>query len=322
MLVRRAATLARLFLAVVAAGVCCRVLLYRNDSCWGCSTGPSSVQASVVVMGYSPKRRPGFDQILRAYAASPYVASVTLLWNNAREDPPAVPVVDGASKITVVRSKKNSLNNRYLTEQVTTDAVLTIDDDVVMDDELLHEMLRVWERNSDRVVGLDRRYFGVLDGQYYFHSSAVVGAYHVVAGKTMMFHRRFMALYKGYTEMHASVDSGECRGCDDIAFCAFVSSATGRGPLAVLAHPGQRRELPSPEGVSDPQSGDDDEAWRARRTVCGHWLRNNFGTWPRLATEVPDVAMGRVRGFIYCCLCAFAAVLARRDRKRSVQAQS
>ena len=85
-----------------------------------------------------------------------------------------------------------------------------------------------------------------------------------------MFHRSYMQKYIAESKLHDSVDSGECRKSDDIAFCAFISASTGRGPLAVVGtgrRPGLiREELPTPDGVSERPN------WRQQRTACVRWL--------------------------------------------------
>lgn len=53
-----------------------------------------------------------------------------VVWNSPRPPSPDIKWPDIGVDIVVIRSKKNSLNNRFLPyEEINTDAVLSIDDD-------------------------------------------------------------------------------------------------------------------------------------------------------------------------------------------------
>lgn len=90
--------------------------------------------------------------IVEKYVSEAYkhiIDQVIVVWNNPDEPPPEFP------EAKVLKMTRNSLNNRWVepVEHVKTDAVLVLDNDVMVDANGLSCMLNWWEKFPDRIVG-------------------------------------------------------------------------------------------------------------------------------------------------------------------------
>lgn len=221
-------------------------------------------------MGYSTKRFANYDVIFRHYMAVPdLVERIIVVWNNQLAAPPQLPTDTENVEVLVLR-RGNSLNNRFFVYgNVSTQMVLVIDDDVVLDTNLVRNMISAFKQDPKRIIGLDGRYISLLDGAYFFHR----GQYHswsCVVTKTMLFHKDLLLLYGDFPRVHEQVD--QWFNCEDVAFASIAAMHTGVGPILLDAE--GRSELPSPDGLSTSMFSAD---WQHKRTQCVHWLGRYFG---------------------------------------------
>lgn len=94
------------------------------------------LKVTVVITSYQVDgfRPTWVQETLRKYSTPAYagiIDRIVLIWNNPFDDfPGSVP-----KDVIVVRSSKNSLNNRWLgaLPYIRTDAILNLDDDVFVD---------------------------------------------------------------------------------------------------------------------------------------------------------------------------------------------
>ena len=98
------------------------------------------------------------DSLSRLFGL-PYLNKVLVVWNSP--DPPSEELrwPDIGVPIQVIRTEKNSLNNRFLPyESIETEAVLSVDDDAQLRHDEIIFGFRVWRENRDRLVGFPGRY--------------------------------------------------------------------------------------------------------------------------------------------------------------------
>jgi alpha-1,4-N-acetylglucosaminyltransferase EXTL3 len=93
-------------------------------------------QFTIVVLSY--KREQLLMDALEIYLKTPYLHSVLVVWN-AEDVEPSVEFQQrfhlyvASHRLRVLRSRVNSLNNRFLPyDAIQTDAVLSLDDDVLL----------------------------------------------------------------------------------------------------------------------------------------------------------------------------------------------
>lgn len=88
-----------------------------------------SEQFTIVLLTY--EREPIMQKTLLRFKRLPYLNSVLVVWNSERHKPsPNLTWPDIGVPIKVVKTDRNSLNNRFLPyDEIETDAILSIDDD-------------------------------------------------------------------------------------------------------------------------------------------------------------------------------------------------
>jgi hypothetical protein len=126
-------------------------------------------QFTVVILTYN--RDSVLYASLERLNRCPYLNKVIVVWNNLDRQP-----ANSWPKLHIpllfVRSKTNSLNNRFLPyDQIETEAVLSLDDDIDLKQHEIVMAFRVWRENRDRIVGFPARYHARYDSELYYNSN-------------------------------------------------------------------------------------------------------------------------------------------------------
>ncbi|GIX96492.1 hypothetical protein CEXT_261751 [Caerostris extrusa] len=113
---------------------------------------------TAVILTYD--RLESLFQVILKVVQAPSLAKVLVVWNNQVKAPPPASIWPKINKpLKVVQTKENRLSNRfYPYDEIETEAVLAIDDDIVMltADEL-EFAYEVWREFPDRIVGFPSR---------------------------------------------------------------------------------------------------------------------------------------------------------------------
>ncbi|XP_062092527.1 glycosylinositol phosphorylceramide mannosyl transferase 1 [Humulus lupulus] len=185
-------------------------------------------------------------------------------------------------------NKEDSLNNRF--KEITdlkTDAIFSIDDDVIFPCSSVEFAFSVWQSAQDTMVGYVPRIHWVDStkgnlGHYIYGGWWSVwwtGSYSMVLSKAAFFHKKYLSLYTN--EMPASIRNyiTKNRNCEDIAMSFLVANATGAPPIWVK---GKIFEIGS-TGISS--LGGHSE----KRTECVNRFVAEFGRMPLVSTTVKAV---------------------------------
>ena len=117
---------------------------------------PASDGFTAVILTYD--RLESLYQVIKSVADTPSLTKILVIWNNQNIAPPALSEFPSVNKpIHVIQTKANLLTNRfYPFEEISTEAVLSIDDDIAMltSDEL-EFAYQVWREFPDRLVSND-----------------------------------------------------------------------------------------------------------------------------------------------------------------------
>lgn len=154
----------------------------------------------MVVLTY--KREKILAEQLAKYLKYPYLHSIVVVWNSASQPPSREFTRRFRSYLTskrlvMIKSNANSLNNRFLPyDKIKTDAVLSIDDDVVLRPDEVMLAFRVWRENRARVVGFPSR-FHTLDmtTREYIYRSPLSCEYSMVLTGAAFYHRFYHYVY-------------------------------------------------------------------------------------------------------------------------------
>ncbi|KAG5178776.1 glucuronyl/N-acetylglucosaminyl transferase EXT2 [Tribonema minus] len=203
--------------------------------------GGAVKQFSVRVNTY--KRNENLKRSVEVVAKCPSVASLTIVWSEQENDPPPLDFFAPHARplISVEKHTVNSLNNRFRAlTQPTTEAVFSMDDDVLFRCQDLAFAFDTWKAAKGTMVGFHPRLV-TLDratGQHRYRSWWYVwrtGAYNMVLTKAAFFHRDYLETYFSVLSDEARAYVDATRNCDDVAMAALIAHVSGAPPIWVEA---------------------------------------------------------------------------------------
>ncbi|KAH7573941.1 hypothetical protein ACOSP7_007889 [Xanthoceras sorbifolium] len=205
-------------------------------------------QITVLINGYSEHRIPLLQSIAATYSASPLVSSVLVLWGNPSTPTEILSQLSrnlslssslGTASIFLVRQSTSSLNARFIPRSsIRTHAVLICDDDVEIDRESFEFAFRVWQSNSDRLIGTFVRSHDVDLSRREWIYTVHPDKYSIVLTKFMILKSTYLWRYTcgggaAMAETRRMVE--EMRNCEDILMNFVVAEETNAGPVMVGA---------------------------------------------------------------------------------------
>lgn len=245
------------------------------------------------------KRYDLLKQSIKHYSSCPRLESVHIVWSEP--DPPSESLLKYLHQVVKSKSregryvklrfdinKEDSLNNRFKEiKDLETDAVFSIDDDVIFPCPSVEFAFDVWQSAPDAMVGFVPRVHWVDslngdDNKFRYGGWWSVwwtGTYSMVLSKAAFFHKKYFALYTN--EMPSSIREfvTKNRNCEDIAMSFLVANATGAPPIWVK---GKIFEIGS-TGISS--LGGHSE----RRSECVNIFTSVYGRMPLEYTSVKAV---------------------------------
>ncbi|GMJ11899.1 ECTOPICALLY PARTING CELLS, GIPC MANNOSYL-TRANSFERASE1 [Hibiscus trionum] len=258
----------------------------------------SSPRGRYAIVMNTWKRYDLLKKSISHYASCPRLDSIHIVWSEP--DPPSDflkrflnHVVDMNSRnghqieLIVDINNKDSLNNRFKDiKDLKTDAVFSIDDDVIFPCSSVEFAFTVWQSAPDTMVGYVPRMHWVNEKEgedkYIYGGWWSVwwsGTYSMVLSKAAFFHKKYLKLYND--EMPASIKEyvTRNRNCEDIAMSFLVANATGAPPIWVK---GKIFEIGS-TGISS--LGGHSE----RRSECVNKFAAEFGRMPLVSTSLKAI---------------------------------
>mmetsp|Transcript_30551 Transcript_30551/g.86190 ORF Transcript_30551/g.86190 Transcript_30551/m.86190 type:complete len:239 (+) Transcript_30551:3-719(+) len=227
------------------------------------------------------------------------VAEVVLIWNSQNEalsKEKAPCSGDALQKIKVLPQQHNTLLNRYMIfNNVSTDCVLLMDDDVVVKDAMsLRNMYRAWAAHPRQIVGTHNRcvirswdlgrtetwVLGPFALKYGFPQDCA-GKYSITTGKLNMLHRSYLQMFmeRQPNEILQHLFT-EKPTCEDIALHFLVSNHTGLPPI--LPKGVQEQDLQRGFGMYDDSESKKlgPAQWTFKRSVCVNKFVRLYGKLP------------------------------------------
>ncbi|KAG0584851.1 hypothetical protein KC19_3G239300 [Ceratodon purpureus] len=181
----------------------------------------------------------------------------------------------------------DDLNNRFKPlDDLRTDAILSIDDDVLVPCSTLETAFSVWTSAPHSMVGFVPRMhwvkaknpsFGSYEYSYGgWWSVWWMGTYSMVLSKAAFIHKKYLDLYTN--ELPASIRQyvKDERNCEDIAMSFLVANETGAPPIWIKT---RIYEIGS-TGISSLQGHSE------HRTDCINHFVTLFGSMPLVASNV------------------------------------
>lgn len=238
-------------------------------------------------------------QSVAHYASCSGTDAIHVVWSES--DPPSESLKAYLKKIVLSKSQtaqkpnfkfdineEDNLNNRFKPiEDLRTDAIFSVNDDVIVPCPTLNFAFTVWQSAPFAMVGFVPRMHWldkVKNGDAYYQyggwwSVWWMGTYSMILTKAAFFHRKYLDLYthKMPTSIHDYVSRE--RNCEDIAMSMLVANATSAPPIWVI---GKIHEIGS-SGISNLKGHNE------KRNKCLNDFISLYGTVPIVSTNVKAV---------------------------------
>ncbi|OCT83685.1 exostosin glycosyltransferase 2 L homeolog isoform X1 [Xenopus laevis] len=243
---------------------------------------PQSQGFTAVVLTYD--RVESLFRVITEISKVPSLSKLLVVWNNQNKNPPEASVWPKIRvPLKVVRTTENKLSNRFFPySEIETEAVLAIDDDIIMltSDELQFGY-EVWREFPDRLVGYPGRlHLWDHEMSKWKYESEWTNEVSMVLTGAAFYHKYFNYLYtykmpgdiKNWVDAHMN--------CEDIAMNFLVANVTGKAPIKVTP----RKKFKCPECTAiDGLSLD--QTHMVERSECINKFASVFGTMPLKVVE-------------------------------------
>ncbi|XP_054999663.1 exostosin-2 [Sorex araneus] len=243
---------------------------------------PQSQGFTAIVLTYD--RVESLFRVITEVSKVPSLSKLLVVWNNQNKSPPEESLWPKIRvPLKVVRTAENKLSNRFFPyDEIETEAVLAIDDDIIMltSDELQFGY-EVWREFPDRLVGYPGRlHLWDHEMNKWKYESEWTNEVSMVLTGAAFYHKYFNYLYtykmpgdiKNWVDAHMN--------CEDIAMNFLVANVTGKAVIKVTP----RKKFKCPECTAiDGLSLD--QTHMVERSECINKFASVFGTMPLKVVE-------------------------------------
>ncbi|CAG4922944.1 unnamed protein product [Colias eurytheme] len=193
-------------------------------------------QFTIVILTY--EREAVLAAALARLRGLPYLNKVVVVWNGVSGPPASQSWPESGAPVAVIRTQRNSLNNRFLPYHlIETEAVLCVDDDAHLRHDEIVFAFRVWREHRDRIVGFPGRYHAWdlnFNNGFLYNSNYSCELSMVLTGAAFV-HRYYLWAY--WRVLPAAVRDyvDEYMNCEDIAMNFLVAHITRKPPVKVTS---------------------------------------------------------------------------------------
>lgn len=250
-------------------------------------TPPNEDGFTAVILTYD--RIESLFNVINSVAATPSLTHIVVVWNNQEKPPPPPNSWPKTGKpLKVIQTHQNVLSNRfYPYHEIPTEAILSMDDDIVMltPDELEFGY-QVWREFPDRLVGFPSRthVWNNVTSKWRYESEWTSDVSMVLTGAAF-YHKYWNYLFTAAPSQQAKdikawVDHR--MNCEDIAMNFMIANATGKAPIKVT--PRKKFKCSTPQCTNvDMLSGV--QSHMVERSDCINMLAEKYGYMPLKSAE-------------------------------------
>ncbi|OXU17778.1 hypothetical protein TSAR_011354 [Trichomalopsis sarcophagae] len=236
-------------------------------------------QFTIVMLTYE-REQVLINSLARLYGL-PYLNKVIVVWNSPKPPMEDLRWPDIGVPIHVVKTKRNSLNNRFMPfDAIETEAVLSVDDDAHLRHDEIMFGFRVWREHRDRVVGFPGRFHAWDQNNHNtwnYNSNYSCELSMVLTGAAFI-HKHYTYLYTHFLPQAIRDKVDEYMNCEDIAMNFLVAHITRKPPVKVTS----RWTFRCP---GCPVSLSEDDTHFQERHRCINFFSQVFGYMPLLNTQ-------------------------------------
>ncbi|KAH1028394.1 exostosin-2 isoform X1 [Dendroctonus ponderosae] len=258
---------------------------------------PSEINYNPLYFPITASRSMGFTAVILTYdrvqslytlierlAKVPSLMKIVVVWNNQKKDPPSMSQFPKISKaMNIIKTKANKLSNRfYPYREIETEAILHIDDDIVMltSDEI-EFAFEVWREFPDRIVGFPSRthLWDNVTNSWKYESEWLNEISMVLTGAAFL-HKYWSYLYTVTLPSNIKDWVDDNMNCEDIAMNFLVANTTNKPPIKVTP----RKKFKCPECVNNEMLSAD-IGHMVARSQCVDRFTKIFGRMPLKSVE-------------------------------------
>ncbi|XP_071113218.1 exostosin-like 3 [Haliotis cracherodii] len=235
-------------------------------------------QFTIVMLTY--EREAVLIKALQRLKGLPFLNKVIVVWNNPIPPSPELRWPDIHVPLEIVKTFKNSLNNRFLPyDSIETEAILSIDDDAHLRHDEIIFGFRVWREERERIVGFPGRFHAWdLKHQSWLYNSNYSCELSMVLTGAAFFHKYYSYLYSYVMPAAIRDKVDEYTNCEDIAMNFLVSHITRKPPIKVTS----RWTFRCP---GCPQTLSSNDSHFQERHKCINFFVKVYGYMPLLYTQ-------------------------------------
>ncbi|TRY72016.1 hypothetical protein TCAL_09607 [Tigriopus californicus] len=251
------------------------------------NTPPESDGFTGVILTYD--RLDSLFAVMNRIADTPSLTKIVVVWNNQEvAPPPAHEWPKLAKPFEVIRTSSNVLSNRFFPyDEITTECILSIDDDIIMltADELEFGY-QVWREFPDRIVGFPSRthIWNNATSRWKYESEWTSQISMVLTGAAF-YHKYWNYLYTASPSPETKVIKAwvdQNMNCEDIAMNFLVANVTGKSPIKVTPRKKFKCSTPKCTNV-DMLSGI--QSHMIERSDCINMFSQLYGRMPLKTVE-------------------------------------
>jgi len=235
-------------------------------------------QFTVVMLTYE-REQVLLNSLARLYGL-PYLNKVLVVWNSAKPPSEDLQWPDIGVPIKVVKTERNSLNNRFLPfSDIETEAVLSVDDDAHLRHDEIIFGFRVWRENRDRLVGFPGRFhaWDRSHSSWNYNSNYSCELSMVLTGAAF-YHKYYSYVYTHEMDPAIRDMVDDFMNCEDLAMNFLISHLTRLPPVKVTS----RWTFRCP---GCPVSLSEDDSHFQERHNCINFFSRVYGYMPLLYTQ-------------------------------------
>ncbi|GIY37893.1 hypothetical protein CDAR_57571 [Caerostris darwini] len=220
-------------------------------------------------------------RLLKTLSKSAYAARVVVIWNSETVPASSVKWPSSPIPINVIQAQHKTISSRFFPHPlIQTDAVLSLDEDVLLTTEEVDFAFRVWQSFPERIVGYPARsHFWDDSRSCWGYTSKWTNDYSIVLTGAAFYHRYYHFLYTHFLShlLHKIVDQSQ--NCEDILLNFLVSHVTRLPPIKVTQRKQYKETMLAGGGRSYPSPWNDPDHFVQRQTCINNFAKV-FGYMP------------------------------------------
>jgi len=172
-------------------------------------------------------------RLIQSASKSKYISRVLIIWDTTRPIPklwPETPI-----PLTIKRSTSKSVSQRFITDEISTPAIFSLDEDSALSTDDFDFAYKVWCSFPDRIVGFSSRSHYWDEGkESWKYSSKYTNDYSLVLTGGAIYHVYYNHLYNTNADKSAQQLVETYQNCEDILLNIISSLVTRKPPIKLI----------------------------------------------------------------------------------------